>query len=316
MITNFSEQLWIDFDIEIAVFLENLVSWVRYNASKDKIEHRNFHEGRYWSYDTYKELSKRFPGWSDQVIRRIIKRAIDADLVIIGHFNKKKYDNTNWYSLSDKALKYFPQLHELFSYSLVEIDNTLVEIDKPIPEDLNSLSKNTNNSSSSGKSDYSSNHKKGHLEGLEDVDGTGFAPKSDYCDNQIENNSILTKSSQKGDNVTQQGKLSKSGKVELMALIDIYREEFPNNPQPHKTLISTSLEKVLRTLIKRWPEADPKHRSISLDAFRQYLNALKTLSPKFALQEYETASGTRKKNGLETFARWNTLVKFLENQYS
>jgi hypothetical protein len=108
----------------------------------------------------------------------------------------------------------------------------------------------------------------------------------------------------------------KSQSPELRELIEIYREEFPDNPQPHKRLISTSLQKTMKTFIKRWPEADPGQRPLDLAAFRKYLLALKTYAPKFALSEYETKDGNRKKNGLETFCRWNTLVKFLEEAYS
>ena len=102
----------------------------------------------------------------------------------------------------------------------------------------------------------------------------------------------------------------------LRELIDVYRDEFPDNPQPHKTLIATSLRKTMRTLVKQWPEADPQKRPLTPDIFRQYMKALKTLAPKFSLNAYTTQDGNRKKNNLETFCRWNTLVKFLENQYS
>lgn len=102
----------------------------------------------------------------------------------------------------------------------------------------------------------------------------------------------------------------------LQKLIQVYREEFPDNPQPHKTLISTSLDKALRGLIKRWPEADPNKKPITVEGFRRYMQSLKEMSPKFSLGEYITQNGSKKKNGLETFCRWNTFVKFLENQYS
>lgn len=111
-------------------------------------------------------------------------------------------------------------------------------------------------------------------------------------------------------------KPSKPVVVKPRELIEIYREEFPNNPQTHKTLISTSLEKVLKTLIKRWPEIDPEGKPLTLYAFRMYMSFLKSNAPKFSLGEYWTQAGNRKKNGLETFARWNTVVKFLEGQYS
>jgi hypothetical protein len=102
----------------------------------------------------------------------------------------------------------------------------------------------------------------------------------------------------------------------LHLLIDCYRREFPNNPQPHARVISTSLQKTLQSLIKRWPELDPNGNPLTPELFGRYLYLLRTTAPKFSLGEYETQSGNRKKNGLETFARWNTVVKFMENQYS
>lgn len=111
-------------------------------------------------------------------------------------------------------------------------------------------------------------------------------------------------------------KENKKNSLELMELINIYRELFPNNPQPHKKVISTSLKKTLLTLIKRWPELDPNGNALTYEDFKRYLGALRTLAPKFALGEYVTPEGNRKKNSLETFVRWNTVVKFLENAYS
>lgn len=108
----------------------------------------------------------------------------------------------------------------------------------------------------------------------------------------------------------------KSGDPVLREMIDAYRETFPDNPQPHKTLISTNLEKLLRSFIKRWPEHDPKGEAMTIEGFRRYLLALKQLAPKFSLGLYRTADGREKKNDLQTFCRWNTIVSFLEEKYS
>ncbi len=114
-----------------------------------------------------------------------------------------------------------------------------------------------------------------------------------------------------------QEKKKKQSSVEMMRqLIEVYRQEFPDNPQPHPTLISTSLHKTLSTLIKRWPEADPKGHPLDAETFQRYLEHLRLSAPKFSLGEYVTKDGNKKKNNMETFCRWNTFVKFLENQYS
>jgi hypothetical protein len=260
MITNFSEQLAsILQEVDVPVFIENLAYWIRKNAANEK----HFHEGRYWSYNSYPAFSKLYPFWSEQTIRRIIKRATAAGLLLIGNFNKKKYDNTNWYTLTDKALAFYPALHGLILHTPVENDSTPVEIDRPIPKPLPSSSNNTITTTSDSKSK------------------------------------------------------SKAKPQELMrGMIDVYRETFPNNPQPHPRLIATSLQKTLQTLIKRWPEADPNKQPLDIEAFQRYMTALRQLAPKFSLGEYTTADGNKKKNNMETFCRWNTLVKFLENQYS
>ena len=261
-----TEQLWIDFGLDSAVFLDYVAHWLHLNSSNK--QPRNFHDGRYWTYNTLDTLHSIFPGWPKETIRNIIRKCVKNGLLMVSNYNKKKYDRTNWYSLSDLALKYYPKLSHL-------------------------IQENPDNPGGVSCGDFTAPSGK----------STAAIPNNTTTSN---NNTIITKPS--------------SGKVkveELMReLIQVYREEFPNNPQPHRTLISTSLEKVLRGLIKRWPEADPEKRPLDAQAFRRYMIALKDIAPKFALGTYETPHGKWKKNGLETFARWNTLVKFLEEQYS
>lgn len=263
MITNFNEQLFVDFqDINIAVMIENIAYWIRKNASNE----RHFNEGRYWSYNSYPAFAKMFPGWSTKVIRTIISKCVKKGLLIIGNFNKKSYDNTNWYTLTDKALEYFPQMHGLLSHTPAQTGRPPAQTGRPIPKQQTQLS-NINITNS------------------ESVDSPVIAKKA-------------------------------KTKIDLSELIEIYRVEFPDNPQPHKRLISTSLRNVLLGLIKRWPEIDPLGRQLDYEAFRRYLQQLKIGAPKFALGEYTTKEGNIKKNGLETFCRFNTVVKFLENCYS
>lgn len=284
MITSFNEQLWIDFDLEIEFFLRYIVGWIGYNAAKDNPDQRNFHEGQYWSYNSYPEYSKLLPGFSSKQIRTITARAIKHGLLVIGHFNKKKYDNTNWYTLTAKGWTYFErEAKKLYPHWFAASDNTVstlhtpaqmgrppAQTGRPIPKELNSLSSN---------------------------------------------NTITT--SESSDSASAARKAKKDKIIMLMwQMIAVYREVFPNNPQPHPRAIATSLQKTLQTLIKRWHELDPGGKEFDIQAFTRYMNALKTLAPKFSLGEYETQSGHKKKNNLETFARWNTLVKFLENQYS
>lgn len=265
-----NEQLMHDTkDANLCIFISNLAGWIRTNASKMHVclEKRNFREGRYWSYNSMDGLVKYFGFWSTKNLRTIIKNCIDKGLVITNNFNKKKYDKTCWYALTDKALEYYPLLKEKI------LETVYIPLDTDLPQTANGIAVN-------GKA----------------------IPKNI---NSYSNINITTNSDSK----------SKSTKL-MREMIDVYREIFPDNPQPHQKLISTTLQKTLQTLIKRWPEADPLGKPLDILAFRRYLKHLKISCPKFALNEYETSNGRRKKNDLETFSRWNTLVKCLEGSYS
>lgn len=269
-----NEQLWKDFSLDTAVFLDFIAHWIHLNSSNK--QPRNYHEGRYWTYNTLDALHSIFPGWPKETIRNIIRKCVKNGLLIVSNFNKKKYDRTNWYTLSDLALKYYPKLSHLI---------------QQIPDNPGGVS----------CGDFTA--------------GSGrFTAAIPNTSTTSSNNTITT--SESGDSPATATKGKQKTEALMREMIEVYREEFPKNPQPHPRLIATSLQKTLQTLIKRWPEADPNGNTLDIDAFRRYMSALKSLAPKFSLGQYETSQGNVKKNGLETFARWNTLVKFLENQYS
>ncbi len=256
-----NEQLMIDTkDANICIFVANLAGWIRTNARKDTPNQRNIYEGRCWSYNSIQEFVRYFGFWSTKNIRTIIANCIKLDLITTSSFNKKKYDNTLWYTLTDKGLDYYPHVRDLVLNRLADSGKTLADSGKPIPE----------------------------------------------LPYQSSNNTITTST-----------RSSKSKSMELMLImIAAYREIFPDNPQPHARLISTKLQKILQTLIKRWPEADPGGNALNEKAFRRYLTLLKQTAPKFTLGEYVTINGNKRKNGMDTFCRWDTLVQFLENKYS
>lgn len=266
MLANVNEQLWIDYDLDTAIFLDTIAFWIKKNAANK--QPRNFQDGRYWTYNSATAYEKIFPGWKRETIRRIIRNCVKNDLLIVGNYNKKGYDRTNWYTLTDKALQYYPLLAKLMHVipdnldpdSLVGSNPPLVDSNQAIPTLLPSSSNNT-----------------------------------------------ITTSKRSS---------SKSQSLEFMwALIAVYAKIFPNNPQPHPRALSTNLHKTLQTLIKRWPELSNGEK-LDIEAFERYLTLLRDTAPRFSLGEYTTTGGNIKKNSMETFCRWNTIVKFLENQYS
>ncbi len=86
--------------INEAIIVNSFIFWTRTNSSNDK----NLHEDRYWCFGTPEYFSKFFPYFKPRLIKDIIKSCLDKDILIKGNFNKKGYDKTNWYSLSDSIL--------------------------------------------------------------------------------------------------------------------------------------------------------------------------------------------------------------------
>lgn len=88
------------YGIEIAVLIDNFVFWTRTNAAANK----NYHEGRYWSYGTPQFFKNYFTYFTERKIKTLLQKCVKNNILITGNFNKKGYDRTNWYALSDQIL--------------------------------------------------------------------------------------------------------------------------------------------------------------------------------------------------------------------
>lgn len=88
------------YSIHEAIFINNMIFWTRINASNQS----NYHDGRYWTYGTPKFYSRYFPYFTSRQMKDVINKCLKNGLIIKGNYNKKGFDRTNWYALSDKAL--------------------------------------------------------------------------------------------------------------------------------------------------------------------------------------------------------------------
>ena len=116
-----------DYGIEIALMYKHVTYWVNYNKKLKS----NFHEGRYWFYNTIDEFSAHFPYWSKKQVERILKKIVDLKLVLKGNFNKSSYDRTCWYTINSEREIHIPKS-----------GNGKPEIGTPIPN-TNTNTKNT-----------------------------------------------------------------------------------------------------------------------------------------------------------------------------
>ena len=60
----------------------------------------NERDGRYWTYQSFRGMKeKAFPYWSIDTIRRAVTNLTEAGYITVGNYNKRKGDNTQWYSI-------------------------------------------------------------------------------------------------------------------------------------------------------------------------------------------------------------------------
>lgn len=78
-----------------AIILQQVHYWLELNKKKG----RNFHKGRYWTYNTYEEWQEQFPFWSKETIKRTFKKLRDMGLIIVDRFNVYQMDRTLWYTI-------------------------------------------------------------------------------------------------------------------------------------------------------------------------------------------------------------------------
>ena len=125
-----------------AIVLQQIHYWTELNKASDK----NFKDGYYWTFNSYSEWKIQFDYWSQKTIQRIFENLRKLHLIVVGNYNKFKYDRTIWYRIDYKVLE------ELEKQPFSQIDHTiwtnwLKQLDiltSPIPEITTKTSAKTN----------------------------------------------------------------------------------------------------------------------------------------------------------------------------
>ena len=77
-----------------AIFLYALWSWCEKNAANE----HNYHEGRYWSYNSLRGLTRIFP-WTKRELENTVNRLRDAGLILTAKLSKDPKDTTLSYTV-------------------------------------------------------------------------------------------------------------------------------------------------------------------------------------------------------------------------
>lgn len=83
-----------DVGMGAAAIYNFIKGWCRHNAANGK----HYNDGLYWTYNTYEALQSEFFYLSLRSIKSYIKTLQNEGYIAVGHYNKKGYDNTNWYA--------------------------------------------------------------------------------------------------------------------------------------------------------------------------------------------------------------------------
>lgn len=139
------------YGVEKAVVLANIKFWLNHNKSKDLSTVKR--DGYYWMYNTAKDMSNVLPYFTQSKVQRLLKQLEDDGVLIVGNYNKVKYDRTKWYTLSEFTYD------ENCITQTPELNNGNEQIEQPIQD---------------SKTDTKTNNKI-------DIPFSDFWDKYDYC---------------------------------------------------------------------------------------------------------------------------------------
>jgi len=111
------------YGVDGAIMLHHIRYWVAKNEAND----RNFHDERYWTYNSQSAFAKLFPFWTARKIGRLLTKLEEEGAIVSGNFNDKRYDRTKWFTLTN-AIDNYGSLH------MSKMTNGLVKSDSPIPD--------------------------------------------------------------------------------------------------------------------------------------------------------------------------------------
>ena len=88
------------YGLDESVFLHEILHWCKQNKSQGS----NFHDGRWWTYNTLQGLAELFPWWTVKQVRRIAESCRAQGALLAARYNEDPKRHTLWYSPSDELL--------------------------------------------------------------------------------------------------------------------------------------------------------------------------------------------------------------------
>lgn len=100
---SFNVEIAKKYGVDGAIIIEHLYFWIQ----KNKVNDKNFYDGRYWTYNSKKAFTDIFPYWTERQLERIIGNLKKDGAILTGNYNKVAYDRTTWYALDDSIISFY-----------------------------------------------------------------------------------------------------------------------------------------------------------------------------------------------------------------
>jgi len=97
----FDEATASKYGLKEAIILHKIIFYVLVNEK----DGRNYHKGKYWTFNSRAEWRSIFPFFSDMQIWRCFKNLEKQSALVSDSFNRMAYDKTRWYSLSNNLME-------------------------------------------------------------------------------------------------------------------------------------------------------------------------------------------------------------------
>lgn len=96
------------YGIEEAIVFDNIYHWCLHNKTKN-INCNKDSEGniRYWTFNSCKNFADYFIYINPSKIRKVLIHLSELKFILIDNFNKVKYDQTKWYTVTEAGEKAF-----------------------------------------------------------------------------------------------------------------------------------------------------------------------------------------------------------------
>ncbi len=126
---HFNVEIANEYGMKIAIMVKNIDFWISKNAANKK----NYHENRYWTYNSAESFIKLFPYMSVGQIRRTLDKMISIDILIADNFNKASYDRTRWFTFTDQFKAKHSTILQICAMDYAKMKDGFDESAQPIP---------------------------------------------------------------------------------------------------------------------------------------------------------------------------------------